>query len=89
MNKEFMEGYYDLKYPDTFIEAAAEQDESFKSMSQEVTLLKGKVEDVMRMQGKEALRLCEKLFEAEAQNDELVVRLAYLQGAEDRDKMRE
>lgn len=82
-----MEEYYDLKYPDTFIETALEQEESFQSMNQEVDLLKGKVEDFMRMQGKEALQLCEKLFEAEAQSDELVVRLAYLQGAADREKM--
>ena len=87
MNKEFMEEYYDLKYPDTFIEAALEQDEDFKSMNQEVDLLKGEVEDFMRMQGKEALHICEKLFETKAQSDELLVRLAYLQGAADREKM--
>ena len=87
MNKEFMEEYYDLKYPDTFIETALEQDEDFKNMNQEVDQLKGKVEDIMRAQGKEALHLCEKLFEAEAQSDELLVRLAYLQGAADREKM--
>ena len=87
MDKEFIERYYDLKYPDTFIETALEQDEDFKSMHQEIYLLKGMVEDFMRMQGKEALHLCEKLFETEAQSDELLVRLAYLQGVADREKM--
>ena len=32
MNKKFVEEYYDLKYPDTYIETAEEQDEKFKSM---------------------------------------------------------
>ncbi|MCI8635722.1 MAG: hypothetical protein HFJ05_09040 [Eubacterium sp.] len=89
MNKKFVEEYYDLKYPDTYIETAEEQDEKFKSMGQEVMLLKGQVEDVMGKQGKEALRLCEKLFEAESRYNELLVRLAYLQGARDKEKMLE
>lgn len=87
MDREFMEGYYNLKYQDGFMLKAMELEEHCKSLQEEVMALEGQMEAVMRREGEEYLLLHRKLFVAKGELDELIMRLAYLQGAEDREKM--
>ena len=49
--------------------------------------LEGKAEEIMRRAGEECLLLHGKLFAAKGELDSIALRLAYLQGAEDREKM--
>ena len=87
MDREFMEGYHDLKYPDTFMVRAMELDRHCAQLQREVMELEGQIEVVMRREGEECLQLHQKLFVAKGKLDELVMRLAYLQGAGDRERM--
>lgn len=87
MDKAFMEEYYDLKYKDTFLPLAMEENESCRSLYKEIMQMEGQVESIMRSMGEECLLLHRKLFVARGEQEELIMRLAYLQGAEDRDKM--
>lgn len=89
MNRAFMEEYYDLKYPDTFMPEAIEKYECYKNLYDEVMELEGQAEAAMREMGEEYLKLHGRLFVTKGKLDELIMRLAYLQGAEDRDKMLE
>lgn len=87
MNRGFMKEYYDLKYRDTFMVTAMEIDEHCGELQRRVMEMEGKVETIMRGKGEECLLLHRQLFVARGELDELVMRLAYLQGAEDREKM--
>lgn len=87
MDKNFMEEYYDLKYQDTFMVTAMKMDKRCEELQREVMELEGQVEAIMRREGEECLLLHRQLFVAKGELDELVMRLAYLQGAEDREKM--
>lgn len=87
MDKNFMEEYYDLKYRDTFMVAAMEVDERCGELQRRVMEMEGQVETIMRGKGEECLLLHRQLFVARGELDDLVMRLAYLQGAEDREKM--
>lgn len=87
MDRAFMEEYYDLKYKDTFLPLAMEENESCESLYKEIMQMEGKIESIMRGMGEECLLLHRKLFVAREEQEERIMRLAYLQGAEDRDKM--
>lgn len=87
MNRAFMEEYYDLKYIDTFLPLALETYENCKKLYKEIMQMEGRAETAMRNMGEEYLSLYRKLFVARGELEELLMRLAYLQGAEDREKM--
>lgn len=87
MDREFMEEYYNLKYQDGFMLKAMEMEGHCKDLQEEVMALEGQMEAIMRGEGDECLLLHRKLFVAKGELDELIMRLAYLQGAEDREKM--
>lgn len=87
MDREFMEGYYNLKYQDGFMLKVMEMEGRCKDLQEEVMAMEGKMEAIMRSEGEECLLLHRKLFVAKGELDELIMRLAYLQGAEDREKM--
>lgn len=87
MDSTFMEGYYDLKYKDTFLPFAMGKSEDCKRLYKEIMQMEGQVETAMRSIGEESLLLHRKLFIAKGEMEELIMRLAYLQGAEDREKM--
>ncbi len=89
MNMSFMEEYYNLKYKDTFMLQAVENHEEGRELYQKIMQMEGRVEDAMRSMGKEYLQLHSDLFAAKGKLDDLIVRLAYLKGAEDREKMLE
>lgn len=82
-----MEEYYNLKYQDGFMLKAMELEDDCKSLQEEVMVMEGQIENVMREKGEECMLLHRKLFVAKGELDECVMRLAYLQGAEDREKM--
>lgn len=87
MDKAFMEEYYNLKYQDTFLPLAMEENEDCRRMYREVMQIEGQLEAIMRSMGEECLLLHRKLFVARGELEEMIMRLAYLQGAEDRSKM--
>ncbi len=87
MDKEFMEDYYWLKYQDGFMVKAMELDRQCRDLYYEVMELEGKAEEIMRRAGEECLLLHGKLFAAKGELESIVLRQAYLQGAEDREKM--
>lgn len=87
MDREFMEEYYNLKYQDGFMLKAMEMEGRCKDLQEEVMAMEGKMEAIMRREGEECLLFHRKLFVAKGELDELIMRLAYLQGAEDREKM--
>lgn len=87
MDRKFMEDYYWLKYQDGFMVKAIESDEECRGVYHNVIELEGKIEAIMRKEGEDCLLSHRKLFVAKGELDELVMRLAYLQGAEDREKM--
>lgn len=87
MDREFMEEYYGLKYPDGLTAKLLETAGQCKGLYDKAMELEGKVEAVLRGQGEECLQLHRTLFVTKGELEELVVRLAYLQGAEDREKM--
>ncbi len=87
MDRKFMEEYYDLKYRDTFLVCAMDMEKRCKDLHNEVMAMEGQIEAIMRREGEDCLLLHRKLFVAKGELDELVMRLAYLQGAEDRDRM--
>lgn len=87
MDRVFMEEYYDLKYRDGFMLNALELDRQCKDLQDTIMELEGQAEAAMRKEGEECLLLHGKLFAAKGELDDLVMRLAYLQGAEDREKM--
>lgn len=87
MDIGFLEKYYQLKYPDTFMVHAIEADETCRRLYRNIMQLEGNVEDVMRSMGKDYLALHEKLFSLKGQMDERMMWLAYLQGAKDREEM--
>lgn len=87
MDREFMDGYYWLKYQDGFMVKAIESDQQCKDLYHKVMELEGKAEEIMRRAGEECLLLHGKLFAAKGELDSIALRLAYLQGAEDREKM--
>lgn len=87
MDIRFLEKYYQLKYPDTFMVHAIETDETCRGLYKNIMQLEGNVEDIMRSMGKDYLALHEKLFSLKGQMDERVMWLAYLQGAKDREDM--
>lgn len=86
MDKEFMEEYYWLKYQDGFMVKAMESDQQCRDLYDKVMELEGKVEEIMRRAGEECLLFHEKLFSTKGELESIVLRLAYLQGAEDREK---
>lgn len=87
MDKAFMEKYYGLKYQDTFLPLAIEENAECGKLYEEIMQMEGRLESVMRGMGKECLLLHRNLFAARGELEEMIMRLAYLQGAEDRDKM--
>lgn len=87
MDRKFMEDYYWLKYQDGFMVKALDSDQECKELYHKVMELEGKAEAVMRKEGEDCLLSHRKLFVAKGELDELVMRLAYLQGAADREKM--
>ena len=87
MDKAFMEEYYDLKYKDTFLPLAMQENGSCENLYKEIMQMEEQTESIMRSMGEECLLLHRKLFVARGELEEMVMRLAYLQGAEDRDKM--
>ncbi len=87
MNKEFMEDYYDLKYEGTFMLHAVKEHEECTELYNEIMRMEGDVENAMRRMGEEYLKLHSNLFTTKGKLDDLIVRLAYLKGAEDREKM--
>lgn len=87
MDRAFMEEYYDLKYRDGFMPNVLELNEHCKELQNTIMALEGQTEAIMRKEGEECLLLHGKLFAAKGELDALVMRLAYLQGAEDREKM--
>lgn len=89
MNRIFMEEYYNLKYADTFLAQAMEENEGCRKLYGEIMELDGRIEAAMRSMGEEYLMLHRKLFAAKGEFNELILRLAYLQGAEDRERMLE
>lgn len=82
-----MEEYYDLKYPDGLMAKLLETERPCKERYDQAMELEGRVEAVLREQGEEYLQLHRTLFVAKGELEELVLRLAYLQGAEDRERM--
>lgn len=89
MNKTFMEEYYDLKYADTFLASILEENEECRRQYETIMELEGRIEAAMQSMGGEYLMVHGKLFAAKSEFDERIMRLAYLQGAEDREKMLE
>lgn len=89
MNIEFMGNYYDLKYEGTFMLHAIKDHEECQGLYNEIMRMEGDVENAMRSIGKEYLQLHSNLFTAKGKLDDLIIRLAYLKGAEDREKMLE
>lgn len=87
MDRDFMEEYYNLKYVDTFLPTAIETNEDCKKLYKETMEMEGRIEEVLRSMGEEYLSLHRRLFVAKGELEELVMRLAYLQGSEDREKM--
>lgn len=87
MNSSFMEEYYYLKYKDTFIMQAIEDNAECRELYAQIMQMEGMVEKAMRKIGAEYLQLHSDLFAAKGKMDELMMRLAYLKGAEDREKM--
>ncbi len=87
MDRKFMEDYYWMKYQDGFMVKAIESDEECRELYHKVMELEGKAEAVMRKEGKESLSLHGELFAAKGRLESMVLCLAYLQGAEDREKM--
>lgn len=87
MDIGFLEKYYELKYPDTFMVHAIEADETCMGLYKDIMQLEGKVEAAMRSMGKDYLSLHEKLFSLKGKMDERVMWLAYLQGAKDCESM--
>ena len=82
-----MEDYYWLKYQDGFMVKAMESDQQCNELYHKIMELEGRVEEVMQREGEECLLLHGKLFAAKGELESMVLRLAYLQGAEDREKM--
>lgn len=87
MNIAFMEEYYDLKYEDTFMLQAIAAHTECQELYEKIMRLEGMIEEAMRNMGKEYLQLHNSLFIEKGKMDELIIRLAYLKGAEDREKM--
>lgn len=87
VDKVFMEEYYDLKYQDTLLPLEIEANEDCRKQYEEIMQMEGQLEAVMRSMGEECLLLHRKLFVARGELEEMIMRLAYLQGAEDREKM--
>lgn len=87
MDRKFMEEYYDLKYQDTLLPVFMEEDEKCRKLQEEVMRLQGQVEEAMRGMGEESLQVHRKLFVLTGELEELMMRLAYLQGAKDREEM--
>lgn len=87
MDKAFMEEYYNLKYQDTFLPLAIETNADCRKLYNEVMQAEGQIESIMRSIGEECLLLHGKLFAARGELEEMIIRLAYLQGADDRNKM--
>ena len=87
MDKKFMEEYYNLKYADTFPAHALEKNECCRKLYTQMMELMGRTESAMRNMGEEYLMLHRDLFVANSDFQECLVQLAYLQGAEDREKM--
>lgn len=87
MNTAFMEEYYNLKYENTFILQAITEHAECRELYEKIMHLEGMVEEALRNMGKEYLQLHSNLFTEKGKMDELITRLAYLKGAEDREKM--
>lgn len=87
MDIGFLEKYYELNYPDTFMVHAIEADKTCMGLYNDIMQLEGRVETAMRSMGKDYLALHEKLFSLKGQMDERMMLLAYLQGAKDREEM--
>jgi hypothetical protein len=87
MDKIFMEEYFNLKYADTFLTHALGKNEHCKNLYTQMMELMGRAESAMRNMGDEYLMLNRELFVSNSEFQECLVQLAYLQGAEDREKM--
>lgn len=87
MDMAFMEEYYNLRYEDTFMLQAIESNAECRELYQGIMQMEGRMEKAMRQIGNESLQLHNDLFTARGRMDELIIRLAYLKGAEDREKM--
>lgn len=87
MDMAFMEEYYNLRYEDTFMLHALENNAGCRELYEEIMQMEGRVEEAMRRMGDGYLQLHIDLFTAKGKMDELLIRLAYLKGAEDREKM--
>lgn len=87
MDRVFMEEYYQMKYQDTLFLRLKEQNEQCEKLYEKIMLLESQVEAAMMEKGEGFLKIHGKLFVAKGELDELVMRLAYLQGAADREAM--
>lgn len=87
MDKMFMEEYYSLKYADTFLTHALEKNERCRNLYAQMMALMGRTKTAMRNMGEKSLTLHRELFVASSEFQEYLMQLAYLQGAEDREKM--
>ncbi len=87
MDKIFMEKYYHLKYADTFLTHALEKNERCRNLYVKMMELTGRTETAMQNMGDEYLALHRELFVTSSEFQEYLMQLAYLQGAEDREKM--
>lgn len=82
-----MEEYYYLKYKDTFMIQVMKEHEECQKLYEDIMRMEGMLEEAMRKMGKEYLQIHSDLFTAKGRMDELLMCLAYLKGAEDREKM--
>lgn len=87
MDAGFMEEYYDLKYNGTLMLQLIEENAECRELYGEVMQMEGIAEDALGRMGKEYLQIHGRLFHAKGKMDECIMRLAYLKGAQDREKM--
>ena len=87
MNRNFMQEYYGLKYQEGLLPLLLGQDGESSLLYEKIMELEGQLEEAMRQLGKEYLELHQSLFRTRGELEALILPLAYLQGAEDREDM--
>jgi hypothetical protein len=87
MNRVFMQEYYNLRYQDTLMPLIIERSEECRKLYHKIMGLEGQTEQIMRGIGDECLMVHGQLFVAKGEFESLIISQAYLQGAEDRERM--